>query len=180
MFSGPHWDEKNQVLYYVNCIEKEIVKLCPNSTQEYRSVNLDGKYITVAIPFSNHTEQFIVSVDNRLIRLDWATGNTEELYEMNDGVCWFNDAKCDSRGRLWIGAWKAKENFSEDDIFNSVEEGKGSLGCFSCGNLEKKIVGITGPNGLSFSPDERKLYHVDCIEHNIGIHDFDAANGILG
>lgn len=164
MLSGPHWDEGNQVLYYVDCTENGIVKLWLNSTQEYRKVNFDSEYVTVAIPYSNWEEQFIVSVYNKLIRFDWTTGGTEELYELNDGICWFNDAKCDSRGRFWIGAWKNKENFSGVSPLNSTEEGKGSLGCFSCGKFEKKFVGSTEPNGLFFSPDERKLYHVDCGE----------------
>jgi len=81
-----------------------------------------------------------------------------------------NDAKCDSRGRLWAGT-------------NHLEfvAGAGALRRWD-GESPSEVVasGFTLPNGLGWSPDDRTMYLVDSFEHQLLSADFDAETGEVG
>ena len=47
---------------------------------------------------------YVVSSGNKLERLDWETGKTEVLAELDqEDTHVLNDGKCDVMGRLWAG-----------------------------------------------------------------------------
>jgi sugar lactone lactonase YvrE len=80
-----------------------------------------------------------------------------------------NDAKCDSKGRLWAG--------STD---RSFRKGVGRLHRLDA-NLSHKVMieDMTLPNGIDWSPDDSKIYLVDSLEHVLLVFDFDSEYGEL-
>lgn len=81
-----------------------------------------------------------------------------------------NDAKCDSRGRLWAGV-------------NHLEfvPGQGSLRRWDGGSRSELVAdGFTLPNGIGWSPDDRVMYLVDSMNHHLLRADFDADAGTVG
>lgn len=81
-----------------------------------------------------------------------------------------NDAKCDSRGRLWVGT-----NHLE------FEPGAGRLHRWDgAGPSAVQAEGLILPNGLGWSPDDTVMYLVDSFANVLLRADFDAEAGAVG
>ena len=81
-----------------------------------------------------------------------------------------NDAKCDSRGRLWAGS-------------NHMEfvPGVGELHRWDGSSPSVSLAkGLTLPNGLGWSPDDRTMYLVDSMRGLLSSAPFDADAGVPG
>lgn len=81
-----------------------------------------------------------------------------------------NDAKCDSRGRLWAGSTHL--NFMP---------GGGALHRWD-GEMPSAVMadGFTLPNGIGWSPDDATMYLVDSVEHQLLTASFHADEGTIG
>jgi sugar lactone lactonase YvrE len=79
-----------------------------------------------------------------------------------------NDAKADAAGRLWLGT------IAYDDA-----AGAALLYRLDPGAVTPRPVldGLTISNGLGWSPDGTRMYHVDTPTRRIDVHDFDPATG---
>jgi L-arabinonolactonase len=85
----------------------------------------------------------------------------------------FNDGRCDSRGRFWVGTMHSPES----GIAPSA-----SLYCRdSEGNTSRRLGGLFVSNGLAFSPDNRTAYLADSHPdvRRIWAFDFDLDDGML-
>ena len=81
----------------------------------------------------------------------------------------FNDGRCDSAGRLWVGT-----------LYEPRDQPLAALY-----RVERGVIGdsgkrVTVSNGVAFSPDGSILYHADTNAHAIHAYDFDPALGTLG
>ena len=82
----------------------------------------------------------------------------------------YNDGKCDSQGRFWVGSL----------AFN-LEKGAGSLYCIDVdGSTRVMETGLTLPNGLSWSSDNRTMYLIDTADRVVYAYDFDEDEGEIG
>ena len=82
----------------------------------------------------------------------------------------FNDGKCDSAGRLWIGT-----------MHYDLLPGRGTL--YRVGPdlaFRTMVEGLDLSNGIGWSPDERRMYLVDSLAGCVYVFDFDPAAGELG
>lgn len=78
-----------------------------------------------------------------------------------------NDGKCDSQGRLWFGTM---------DI--AAKPGAGSLYSFNPQEgLQRNLDGLGIPNGITWSLDNEKLYHIDSTSRTIKSYLFDPSQG---
>jgi sugar lactone lactonase YvrE len=82
-----------------------------------------------------------------------------------------NDAKCDSRGRFWVGTmaydWQ-------------THRGAGSLYRVDPdGSVLPALTGVSLSNGLAWSPDDATFYYVDSATQRIDQFAFDADAGRL-
>jgi gluconolactonase len=125
---GPHWDVATQTLYLVDIGGKSILKYTPEtgkvakaSVGKFFSVHIFYCYATVfqapnqtsfIVPIEGTKNQFIVSLDDQLAIISW-DGESDKV-SVVEKLCVascsakssegkFNDAKCDSSGRLWAG-----------------------------------------------------------------------------
>jgi sugar lactone lactonase YvrE len=81
-----------------------------------------------------------------------------------------NDAKCDSRGRLWAGT-------------NHLEfmPGEGKLRVWDGGPSARVVrEGFTLPNGIGWSPDDAVMYLVDSFNQHLLLADFHVDAGEVG
>ena len=100
---GPHWDPESQTLYYVDLMAGDVCQLDPK-TKESKVVHI-GNIVSAVIPIKGEKNQFIISEDNKLFKLDLSSKQKQLLVEIDQNLAGnrFNDAKCDPSGRLWIG-----------------------------------------------------------------------------
>jgi sugar lactone lactonase YvrE len=81
-----------------------------------------------------------------------------------------NDAKCDSRGRIWTGSLTVDFLLGAAALYRVDVDG----------TVVKMLDGLTLANGLAWSPDERTFYLIDSLAQSVDAFDFDIEAGALG
>jgi sugar lactone lactonase YvrE len=79
-----------------------------------------------------------------------------------------NDAKVDSRGRLWTGS-RDRDRLSRGHLFRIDAEGSATV----------MLDGINVSNGLGWSPDDRAFYYIDSLTYSVRVFEFDAELGTI-
>lgn len=166
---GPVWDEKRQMLYYVDIRGMEIGCYDPKSglhtffpmKDMIGCIVLDGE------------GNLIAAQKDMLVRLDPMTGEQRELFDfgLEKGLR-FNDGKCDCQGRLWVGTMMIDEG-------SPRAKGSGALYRYEKRKAVKVLDGMTIPNGIAFSEDNRFFYHIDTPTGRIDRYRFCAETGEL-
>lgn len=101
----------------------------------------------------------------------------------------FNDGKCDSRGRFWVGSMDRNLTNPIGELYridgggapagmaaaNAAAAASGPAGA-TCTAMDR---GFTISNGLGWSPDQRTMYFTDSPPRRIYAYDFDAAAGTI-
>ncbi|MCO5066672.1 MAG: SMP-30/gluconolactonase/LRE family protein [Rhizobiaceae bacterium] len=80
----------------------------------------------------------------------------------------FNDAKCDARGRLWVGTLD-RQLKSDAAALYRIDAAL---------NVEQVDAPFTLGNGLAWSPDYTSMYFTDTRTRTIHRYDFDLATGV--
>ncbi|XP_054156335.1 regucalcin-like [Oppia nitens] len=177
---SPHWDQSRQRLSYVDCFAKRIHQIDPESGRcdRYNIVSAASKstpMTTMAIPTDNQCDtEYVISLGNSLAKYLPNSGDIYKLADI-DGGTYFNDGKCDSRGRLWIGSFTG-----EPGNPMTMVKGAGKLYEFSNDTLTTKYNGLTIPNGITWSSDNSKLFAVDTMERAIYYFDYDNSTATIG
>ncbi len=97
-------------------------------------------------------------------------GSTSELATVAPVGASLNEAACDRRGRLWVGA-------GADDHVSPV----GGLYRFERnGEIDLMVDSLVNPGGLGWSPDGRTLYLADSGLRHVLAFAFDPDRGVLG
>lgn len=78
----------------------------------------------------------------------------------------FNDGKCDSRGRFFVGT-----------VTNSKAE-SGALYRVDHDGIHRLVTGVQMSNGLDWSPDDIWFYHVDTLSRTVVRYRWDADAGV--
>jgi sugar lactone lactonase YvrE len=82
----------------------------------------------------------------------------------------FNDAKCDSRGRLWAGTSATDLKSRRGSLYRIDLDGK----------ITMVLDRVTLSNGLDWSPDEATFYYIDSSTRTVDAFDFDVIRGSIG
>ena len=101
-------------------------------------------------------------------------GQTRIVYERDD-VGGFNDLFTDAAGRVYVGS------MCDDPFDLSIAERK-TGDCYRLGpggQVDVLYAGVGLSNGIGFSPDGRRLYHVDTAIRAVVVHDVDAAGDLV-
>ncbi|XP_013399374.1 regucalcin [Lingula anatina] len=169
---GPHWDDKNQTLYYVDILSGVVASWKP-ATGEESQIKLDNP-LSLVVPSTKG--DFIVSLGRKLVRLDWEKQEvTSVLAEVDQGTKnRFNDGKCDPSGRLWAGT------MGYETVPAQPERQMGSLFSLSTGcTLAKHVDKIDISNGLAWSNDNTIMYYIDSVPRKVYAFDFDINAGAI-
>lgn len=136
-------------------------------------MNLDG---AVSFVIKTTKGDYLISQNKKILRLNFDTKETTQVLEVDEQHPQnrFNDAKCDSKGRLWAGTMGYEPEPSK------VEEEKGSLysidGDFT---VKSHLDKLNISNGLAWSRDDQIMYFVDSHPRKVYAFDFDFRAGTL-
>lgn len=158
----PCWDAQTQCLYWVDIYNHRLHQFDPKTGND-RFFDL-GEVVTCFAPASNN--RLIVALRHHLAFLDLQTGDVKRLVTINKpSEIRFNDGKCDSRGRFWVGTLCTSGT-------------KASLYRYDPdGTLNEMETGLSISNGLGWSPDARTFYLTDSKPKKIYAYDFDLKRG---
>jgi sugar lactone lactonase YvrE len=163
----PLWDVDHAVLYWIDIPGKAVHRLHPASSV-HASWPMPSEPGCIAL---HENGGLIVALRNGMAHLDTVTGILRELlpppYDV--GTTRFNDGRCDSAGRLWVGT-----------IFEPRDRAGASLFCLEHGQLRDLRHPVTTSNGVAFSCDGKTLYQSDTPAHRILAYDYDMASGQVG
>ena len=163
---GPNWDPVQNVLRFVDITRRVIYRHDP-STGTTTSIEVPQE-VGAVVP--RRAGGLVAAVHDGIATVDEGTGAFSLLatVEGDNPGNRMNDAKCDSRGRLWAGT------MSPDAAPNA-----GSLYRYGPdGDLARVLEGVTISNGLGWSPDDRTMYYVDSVV-GIDTFEFEAATGAV-
>ncbi|KPJ11518.1 Regucalcin [Papilio machaon] len=174
---GPHWDDKQQALYFVDIKLKSINKYVP-ATGEHTKTFLEGR-VGFIVPVDGTNDQFVVGVERKFLIIQWDGENdskvkvVKELGEVDQDVptTRINDGKADPKGRLYAGTMG-----HEDTLGNFAME-KGSLYRLDRRGIVKVCSGVSISNGLAWDLREKAMYYNDSSECKIRRYDYDVDTG---
>jgi sugar lactone lactonase YvrE len=182
---GPHWDAKNQQLYFVDILDKAIHRYVPSTGQDFKVV-IEEKgeghdSVSLVVPVENQPNKFVIGLGRSLRSIEWdgvssKIDSMKTLHVVDDGNLGgrFNDGKCDSSGRLWAGT------MGYEPVPGDLDEKKGLLYKLdSNGQLTKHVDKIDIANGLAWSPDNSIFYYIDTFTYRVDAFDYDASAGTI-
>ncbi|CAN1558951.1 COG3386 Gluconolactonase [Rhabdaerophilaceae bacterium] len=165
---GPFWSVAEQRLYWVDILAPAVHRFDPAS----------GINETCPLPrlvsavIGRRGGGLIVTTTDGVEELDFATGqlvtrvDPEALQPENR----FNDAKCDSAGRLWAGSMSLDATRQSGALYYIDAQDR----------WQRMDRPFTVSNGLDWSPDGRTFYFTDSGAGVIFAYDFDPEPGTLG
>jgi sugar lactone lactonase YvrE len=165
---GPCWNAETQTLLWVDI---ETGKLCEfNPRDGSNQVWELGAKVGCAVNIQGSAD-VLVGTQRGLARVSRATGKIEFLAhpEAHLPENRFNDGKCDSRGRLWVGSMSCKETAGAGSLYRVAAEGR----------IDRMVENITISNGLAWSADDRVMYYIDTPTRCVDAFDFDSATGAI-
>ncbi len=164
---GPCWHAEEQVLYWVDILGRRLHRHDPGES-DTASWDLPEMAGTVA---PRRSGGLILGLHNDVASFDPATGNLKSLVTVDPNPkTRLNDGKCDPRGRFWVGSMDLEE-----------KEAIGGLYCMDAsGRIEQWADGIGVSNGMTWSPDERRMYYIDSPTRRVDVFDMDPESGRIG
>jgi len=162
---GPVWDEAEQALYYIDILEKRVLRWHPASGS-HRTWDVPAMIGSMALREGGGA---IVALPDGIHALDFDTGAVTPfaLFDPPDPAVQLADGKVDHAGQFVFGTShrQAKEPVG----------GLWSLG--TNGRIARLDEGLILGNGPCFSPDGRTLYHADSMRQTIYAYDYHLPTG---
>lgn len=162
---GPVWESGTGLLHWVDILAGKL-----HSTDVARGETTTRSvptYVGAAVP--RHAGGFVAGTREGFAVITDEGGLDTRVPLLSQGHR-FNDGKCDALGRFWAGS-NHLEFLPEHGALHVLEGDWTS---------RRVLDGLTLPNGLGWSPDQRKFYLVDSLEYCLLGFDFDLATGSLG
>ena len=164
---GPMWSVREQLLYWIDVVSRRIFRLRPGTSKaDVREL----PYAPSAV-IPRASGGLLLVTKKGMALMDFDKPELESvpvpLVDFKKEV--FNDAKCDSAGRLWVGT---------RDLH--VREPNGGLFCMHADfTMHRHASGLVVSNGIAWTESGRVMYHVDSHPGRIDAYDFDASAGAL-
>lgn len=166
---GPHWEESTQSLLFVDIVTQHVKRWSYN-TGTVDEIKLENS-VGFAIP--RKSRGVVVGLGKTVSHLEWDTRKVTTLIEFDKNCeTRMNDAKCDSRGRLWAGT------MGIDRWPDLPHMGEGSLYCVDTDGTVKKCKEKTNiSNGLAWSSDNTTMFYIDSVPGTLWAYDYDIETG---
>ena len=161
---GPVWDSSTSTWLFVDITAGLVHRLEPGSG-DLVSFSV-GQPVSAVVP-TTCGRLLLVSVHGLILCGPDGTGQVAfgGLLE-TDPVLMLNDAKVDSRGRLWTGSRDGGRS-NRGHLFRIDGDGRSTV----------MLEGVTVSNGLGWSPDDRFFYYIDSLTYAVRVFDFDVEVG---
>jgi sugar lactone lactonase YvrE len=161
----PSWCPEDKVVHWVDIDGKAIMRIDPQTgarqvfPQDYEfgciAKRSDGGFI-------GGTNEGLAFIGSDLTAPE-IFSSPEACHPTNR----FNDGKCDSRGRFWVGSTDINEAEPIGALYRVT--GSGDVTCM--------LPGVIVSNGLGWSPDDKTMYFTDSGHGIIYAFDFDIDAG---
>lgn len=164
---SPVWHPLEKVLYWVDITGEKLHRY--NFEKEETETFEMGCMIGCVVPATKNYS-VIVALETGIFGRT-ASGAFDKLSSYPSGELdanRFNDGKCDSAGRLWLGTMN-----------KNVVKKAGNLYAFDGNNPLLKQTGITISNGMEWSKDGRTMYYIDTFDYTVYKYDFDLLTGSI-
>lgn len=162
---SPVWSVQDEALYWVDIQGPAIHRLDP-AAGRVRTWVLREPVGSIAL---RTRDGLLAALKSGFYFFDTATGSLRPIADPEPHLPEnrFNDGRCDRAGRFWAGT-----------MSETSRAPVGSLYCLEP-NLSVRLVksGISVPNGLAWSPDDRVMYFADSHRRLIWAYDFDVSRG---
>lgn len=162
----PTWSSKEQCLYWVDILEKQIHRFHPHN-QANETFTLPD-----IVPCIGLREQggLVLTLKKNFAFFHPDTGKLETLsaVESDQPLNRFNDGKVDPQGRFWAGT------------MDSVhwDQPAGHLFCMSKNRTpEIRQSDVICSNGTGWSPDSRTMYYTESFRYTVFAYDFEPETG---
>jgi sugar lactone lactonase YvrE len=183
------WQQQEQAVYWTDIEGKSLYK-CAMTSEVIDILSADAidAHITKAkedyfqqvlqvfdLPFrlgsfaftdDHHT--LLAGFENGVALYNYTSGSIEWQgdYRLPFEHLRYNDGKCDSKGRFWLGSMVENTNAKK---LSAEEQGALYSFWFENGQLRNKkaLSGITISNSLCFTEDAKVMYHSDSSSHKI-------------
>jgi sugar lactone lactonase YvrE len=171
---GPYYDGKQGRLLFVDIINQKA----------FRFTTEDGSLSTFDLPepvstlIPRRTGGYIATLASRVVTLNEDGAITDFAIGDANPACRANEARTDSRGRLWVGTMQNNIGPNREDL--PVTTSIGTLHRIDADGRATRFLDRIGiSNTLVWSPDDRTLYFADTIANRMDAFDFDADSGAL-
>ncbi|XP_012158763.1 uncharacterized protein LOC101458520 [Ceratitis capitata] len=181
MGEGPHWKYPN--LYYADLDTGQVVRYDTITKRTYKCQIVNHRKVSFIIPYKNSDTLFAVGLNHLAAQIYWDGLATKchvikRLFEVEtenprDIHNCLNDAKCDSRGRLFTGTGNC-------DFDNAGVNDHGpyrNLYKFADGRLERILPNVNLSNGMAWNYKRKEYYYIDSGRNDIIQFDYDLETG---
>ena len=164
---GPLWDEREQVLYWVDILNSTVFVYDP-ATGGNEAINVGQHVGTVVLRESGG---LMLAVQQGFASFDPATQELNLIANPEAHVTGnrFNDGKCDPAGRFWAGTM-------------AYEDPKDSGGLYRLDTdltVHKVFGGVAISNGIVWSLDHTTMYYIDTLRKNVRAFAYDNDTGAI-
>lgn len=161
----PVWDAEKQKLYWVDVYNHRVHQFDPVTGND---IYFDTGDVVSAIVLAGK-DRLLIALGDRIAILNTVTGKLTPLYQTKFPYpnTRFNDGKCDSQGRFWIGS--ISEALGQAELYRYDLDG----------SLQVMERGLTISNGLGWSPDGATFYLTDSAQQKIYAYNFDEQTGAI-
>ncbi len=162
---GPLWDEREQVLYWVDILNSKVYVYDP-ATGENRGLDVGQHVGTVVL---REAGGLMLAVQQGFASFDPESQDLSLIANPEAHVTGnrFNDGKCDPGGRFWAGTM-------------AYEDPKDSGGLYRLDtdlSVHTIFDGVGISNGIVWSLDHTTMYYIDTLRQNVRAYDYDNDTG---
>lgn len=173
---GPHWDAEQQALYWVDIAAFQAWRLAADGQRHWQF----SEPVSAIIPTVRGDA--LVTLASGVYRLDLNSTSTAPLLNLlvqADPVAGnrANDARCDERGRLWLGTMQNNLDAEGGDL--PLERRSGGLFRIDVdGSATQLLAGLGIVNTLQWTRDNAALLSADSLDGIIYRYPIDADEGL--
>ena len=165
---APFWDAPSQALYWVNIAGKQALRLMGGQLQVWQL----PEHVSAFIPCERGDA--LVTLSSGVYRLDLSTEALTLLCVAdpqpgNRG----NEARCDARGRLWLGTMQSNIGEHGEDLPITRRSG-GLFRIDAGGQVTPLLQGLGIPNTLLWSDDGAHVHFGDSMDGTLYRHSIQA------
>lgn len=160
---GPVWDERRNVLWWVDVFGGVLHSLDPDTGADTSSGG-EGRLASVALCEDG---ALLLARERKVLRYV-PDGPRIDVVASVDRGTWLNDSGCDAAGRLVIGTMVDERDAGTAALYQLVN-----------GKVAMLLSDVTISNGLDWSLDGTTLYYVDTPLERIDAFDYDPGTGAL-
>jgi sugar lactone lactonase YvrE len=164
---GPVWDSESQTLFWVDILGQMVHTHRPSDGQT-DTIHVSEPVGSIAL---RRGGGLLLALASGFWLLD-PGGSMPRLLApvgMHDPDTRMNDGKCDRSGRFWCGMMRYDARTGGGCLYRLGPDGQAAV----------VLDGVTIPNGLAWSGDDRTVYFIDSPTQAVDAFAYDATTGTI-